>query len=92
MTAEAAVKIAAALEALALVVREAVTANPDERRKAAVVAAEKGIPRTTLNELCRTKQVTAVKQGRTWLVRPSDVDGFLAKKESKARIVLHRAS
>lgn len=92
MTHETAEKIAAGLEAVAALLRESMAVQPDERKPLAQVATEKGIPPATLRELCRTRKVTAVRQGKGWLLRSSDVEAYLARRESRARVPLVRAS
>lgn len=93
MTREAAEKFAAALDALAAIIRESAVERPPVRwRKVSEVARETGIAPSTLRELIARRVITASKVGRRYLVDPNEVTAYIQRNELKARIHLREVS
>jgi hypothetical protein len=70
---------------------EAKAAQPQaqrQRQKLSVVAADKGVPASTLRMLIGRKEITAVRFGNkrgVWLVDPEEVERYFQRQTSVAR-------
>lgn len=86
MTRDSAERIAAGLEAVAALLRESTTEQPQAQRvKLSHASKESGIPVSTLRELLQQKRITATRIGRRWMVRMSDIEAYQRRNEVQAR-------